>query len=457
MSDLLVELMDTSRFAASGAASDLVSRAAEAIAEINMRRPLSDRVIARLQTDILYDRVHSSAVTEGNRLSRRETIVVLTTGLLEAGSRKDHLEVRNLAGAMVALEDVLRNREPMTPGLFRTLHSLLLADLDPEQAGQFRTENVAISGAKVLPPHFHDVPELVRELLGAPAFYAGDLNPMQLAAWAHWAVARVHPFKDGNGRMARLVQDYLLLRSHYVPAPLNAEDREGGYYAALEASDLGNGKALLELVAKNTIRTADKYLSIIRDEDANVNWIANVTKAATEKVRDTEHRIFLGVQRASNILKSEFAAIVDSLHIPGLGVRLRDFGSLTIDQFHEIVVKGRAKRTWLFAVDFWIDESRLSYMIWYGSHHSTAFDIAAQLPSKVVLLLSAEEEDRYYHLLDELGEDRVTLRELVPDQTSFWRRRYNPVTERQEWDQDLTAGQVAREFFQEVLAKLGLI
>ena len=90
-------------------------------------------------------------------------------------------------------------------------------------------------------------------------------------------------------------------------------------------------------------------------------------------------------------------------------------------------------------------------------HRSHADDIADQLPSKVVLLVSGEEERNYYRLLDDLEESRVTIRELVPNGSTFWRRRWNPVAEHHEWDKDLSGAAVARDFMEEVLRKLGLV
>lgn len=58
------------------------------------------------------------------------------------------------------------------------------------------------------------------------------------------------PFVDGNGRVARLVQDYVLLKNNYVPASVQPEDRERNYYEALEGADLGDGEDFLEIVAK---------------------------------------------------------------------------------------------------------------------------------------------------------------------------------------------------------------
>jgi Fic family protein len=449
------DFMNVASFEPAGAATELVAQLKEAIAEINSKRPLPTEVLERLQTDIMYDRVHSSAVTEGNRLSKRETIVVLTAGLVEAGKRRDVLEVENLAKAILEVDNALTNGVPLDEGFIRHLHAILLDGLD-DTAGRFRLEDVIISGAKVRPPIINDVPDLVRSVLAVPELRSDDPSPIQVASWLHWAFTRIHPFRDGNGRIARLLQDYVLLKSKYVPAPLQPEDRELGYYAALEAADLGDTRPILELVAKNTLRMADRYLSIVRDEDAKHNWAKRITRVATEKVNQAAYRRFLNVQRASNILKSEFTSLASEIEIPNLKISIRDYGNLEFEKYQEIKNKGSAKRTWLFGVDLQIDETSLRYRFWYGTHHSRPWDEALRLPSDVVLLVSQEESD-YFHLLDDLKEDRVSVREIVPDGGHFWRRRFDPISGRDEWDQGLTGSQITQNFFEEVFAKLGLI
>lgn len=460
MIDLTVpNLLDIGMFEPRGASADLIRQVREAICEINARRPLSAVVVGRLEGEILADRVHSSAVTEGNRLSRRETIVVLTTGLVEAGTRRDALEVRNLAEAIAEMDGMLRQQEPLTCNLIRHFHGILLRDIDNPTAGKFRSEDVAISGAKAQPPSFLDVPDLIQRVLALAESGDEAIDPIQRAAWLHWAFSRIHPFRDGNGRIARLLQDYILLRAGHVPSPLQSEDREGGYYAALEAADSGGGRPMLELVAKNTLRMADRYLSIIREEEAKRQWVERVTVAATEKVRQSAHRRFLMAQRAANLLKTEFFDMVNALSdgMPGLTIRLRDYGSLEFDKFQRIESQGWAERTWFFGLEYRINETVLRYIFWFGTHHPTPEDTTTSLPSKVVLLVSGEEEHSYYRLLDDLEEDRVTLREILPNNNLFWRRRFNPVRSAHEWDEDITAGIIARDFMEEVLRKLGLI
>lgn len=455
---MLDNLLNADLFAPTGASVDLLTEVDNAVREINSRRPLSQEVTTKLETEILYDRVHSSAVTEGNRLSRRETVVVLTTGIVEAGVRRDVLEVQNLAESILLLQEFLDKKEEFAPALIRHVHGILLKGLQ-DDAGSYRRNNVAIAGAQVQPPEFHDVDDYVRHVLTSQILQKPEIHVIQKAAWLHWAIARIHPFSDGNGRVARLAQDYILLQNEYVPATLQPEDREGAYYSALEAADLGEGKPLLELVAKNVLRVADRYLSIIREQKEKQDWLSSITKAATEKIRQTSHRKFLYFQRSSNILKSEFSSIVAELqgNIPELKVTFRDFGSLEYHKYQEIENYGKTKRSWVFGVDFKVQESVLRYIFWYGSHHARPDDIARQVPSKTVLLVSTEEESNYYVLLDQVEDDRVTLREIIPNGTTFWRRRYDPVAQKDEWDIDISAGEIARTFFQEALSKLGLI
>lgn len=452
------ELFELDRFALAGPVQEVVVEVDEAVLAINKNRPLPNNVVKRLQGEILADRVHSSAVTEGNRLSRRETLVVLSSGIVEAGSRKDSLEVRNLAQAILEMEHVLREDEPMSGIFLRHLQGIILQDVEREGVGSFRQENVAISGAVVQPPTFQDVPSLIERVIATLNAPPKDLHPLQLAAWTHWVIARIHPFRDGNGRIARLIQDYVLVKFQLVPAPLRSEDREGGYYDALERADLGEGQSFIEILAKNVLRMADRYLSLIRDEEEKASWLVNVTKAASEKVKQSDHRRFLAVQRSMATLKAEFHQFVSQLdgQIPGLRVRLADYGDVDFDKFKEIERSGTSKKTWLFGVEFRLNETVLRYIFWYASHHSRPADPVKDLPSKVVVLVSMQQQN-YYQLLDEAGEDRVSLREVITSAGTYWRRRFNPIDGNYHWDYNLTGGTIARDFLQEVLGKLGLI
>lgn len=92
------------------------------------------------------------------------------------------------------------------------------------------------------------------ELVRWVADNEGSLHPVALAAVAHYNLVRAHPFGDGNGRMGRLLMNFLLLRSGYLPSIIRLEDKRS-YLAALHAADHERTLSpLIKLVAEGTLR-----------------------------------------------------------------------------------------------------------------------------------------------------------------------------------------------------------
>lgn len=457
MPSISEEIEDLNKFLPSGATLEYLEEVDESIGEIDAQRPLPPAIVQKLQEEILYDRVYSSAVIEGNRLSRRETIAVLSSGVLEAGSRKDQQEVINLADCCVYLQECLDRREELTVHLIKELHQKLLHLIDDTNAGRFRSTDVAISGAEVLPPSHLDVAHLVEVAINA--CNSSESHPIQRAAYIHWAFARIHPFVDGNGRLSRLIQDFILLKDRYVPATVQPEDRERKYYEALEKADLGNGIEFLEIIAKNTLRTAERYLSIIRTEKAKTDWIKNIAKAASEKVKQTDHRKFISLQKNSEAIKLEFDNICKSLtaELAGIWIGFKDYGGLDFEKWQDLRTKGKAPRTWLFGIQISGRDINQRYIFWHGRHIHRPDD-AKQFEDGVInLLVSVQDSAGGYKSLDEITEDRITLREIVLEGRTFTRRRYNPITRSHEWDDEISPSEIASHFVQEAFSKLGLI
>ena len=456
--DIFEEVIDIDRLKPKGVTLDYLDEVDESVKEIDSQRPLAVDITQKLQEEILFDRVHASAVIEGNSLSRRETIVVLSSGVLEAGSRKDQQEVINLADACLHLQDCLDNKVALSVHLIKELHQKLLTDIDNQNAGRFREEDVAISGAKLNPPSHLDVQVLVQSIVDAER--QENIHPIQKAAWIHWAFARVHPFIDGNGRMARLLQDFVLLKNRYVPASVQPEDREKNYYEALEQTDLGNGEELLEVIAKNVLRMSQRYLVIIRNEKSRTSWVKGIAKAASEKVRQTEHREFLISQKSFDLLKLEFSNLCAELNteLSDMYVGFKDYGSIDFEKFQELKNRGRASQTWFFGLRFAYGEIDQRFIFWFGKHYPSSNDYKKFDHNEVCLLISMQDGAGSNKKLDDYeSEDRITIRELILEGRDFARRRYNPVTKEAEWDSEITPTDIAQTFIAEVLAKMGLV
>lgn len=75
--------------------------------------------------------------------------------------------------------------------------------------------------------------------------YKTDLNEIELAAFTHAEFVKIHPFVDGNGRTSRLIMNYQLMKSGFLPISIDKKDRLK-YYNALEAYAVNDN--LLEFV-----------------------------------------------------------------------------------------------------------------------------------------------------------------------------------------------------------------
>ncbi len=227
----------------------------------------------------------------------------------------------------------------------------------------------------------------------------------------------------------------------------------------MEQADIGVGGDFLEIVAKNILRTSERYLSIIREEKSKTSWVKNIAKAASEKVKQTEHRKFLVIQKTYDSLKFEFETICTELNaeLTDMRVGFKDYGSLDFEKYQSLKTQGRASRTWLFGLHFMYGEIDQRFVFWFAKHYRAAGD-TRQFDNNITLLISMQDGAGGNRKLDDFEtEDRITLRELIIEDRSFYRRRYNPVKRINEWDSEVSPSEIAQNFIQEVLSKVGLI
>lgn len=139
--------------------------------------------------------------------------------------------------------------EKLTPQLLLKLHNLCFGFIFPDWAGKYRKIDVQTSTHQF--PPFPQVPELIER------FFA-DLNeqlkyqpePVELIAWAQHRLVWIHPFKDYNGRIARLFGNLLMLRLELplVEIKVESENDRKNYIAALKMADDRNYSHLEKLI-----------------------------------------------------------------------------------------------------------------------------------------------------------------------------------------------------------------
>ena len=169
--------------------------------ELNSKRPISKETLKSLKESINLEWTYNSNGIEGNTLTLRETQVVLEGITVGGKSLKEHLEVINHEQAILFLDDLIKDKEPITEWNIKNIHQLVLKEID-DNAGKYRDENVKIKGATHIPPDYLIVPELMEKLIINYEDWK-KYHPIIRAALLHGELVKIHPFVDGNSRTFR--------------------------------------------------------------------------------------------------------------------------------------------------------------------------------------------------------------------------------------------------------------
>jgi Fic family protein len=130
----------------------------------------------------------------------------------------------------------------------------------PDIAGKIRKHQVTISGSRFMPPSPVGVYPLVTEFFKWYHKNKGKIHPVELAAIAHLKFVTVHPFADGNGRISRLIMNFILHKKGYPMLDIKYEGKNS-YYNALEKSHLKKeDRTFLQWLVKRYIKEYRRYL-----------------------------------------------------------------------------------------------------------------------------------------------------------------------------------------------------
>lgn len=229
---------------------------------LNSKRPISKETLKSLKESINLEWTYNSNGIEGNTLTLRETQVVLEGITVGGKSLKEHLEAINHEQAILFLDDLIEDKEPITEWNIKNIHQLVLKKIDDDNAGKYRNENVKIKGATHIPPDYLIVPELMGKLIINYEDWK-KYHPIIRAALLHGELVKIHPFVDGNGRTSRLVMNLSLMNSGYLPVIVKKEKRLEYYNALDKAHTIGDYTDFVKLVNELEIEMLNKYLELL--------------------------------------------------------------------------------------------------------------------------------------------------------------------------------------------------
>ena len=230
--------------------------------KLNSKRPFSKATIKSLRNSINIEWTYNSNGIEGNTLTLRETQIVLEGITVGGKTLREHLEAINHEKAIEYIEDLVKEKNPVTEWNIKNIHQLVLKEIDDKNAGKYRSENVAIMGATHTPPDHLIVPELMEKLILNYQKW-NKYHPIIKAAIIHGELVKIHPFIDGNGRTSRLVMNLSLMNSGYLPVIIKKENRLEYYNALDKAHTTGDYTDFVKLVTNLEIEMINKYLNLL--------------------------------------------------------------------------------------------------------------------------------------------------------------------------------------------------
>lgn len=203
---------------------------------------------------------YNSTAIEGNTLTLQETTQLLFQNIVPAG--KSLREINETLNHKKAFDYILSYKGDITKEFILELHQLIAANtLRPEfssQIGRFRNVQVFITGVLWFPPKPSDVADKMKSLLTWYSKNKKTLHPLILASYFHTEFEKIHPFVDGNGRVGRLLMNFILHKNKYpmINIPNSIKYK---YYDALEKTQTKNNlgafvKFMVELLKEAKIR-----------------------------------------------------------------------------------------------------------------------------------------------------------------------------------------------------------
>ena len=195
--------------------------------QINRKRPLKQKRIQLLKDYYLIGLTYTSNSLEGNTLTESETKVIIEDGLTIGGKPlRDHLEVQGHANAYEYMFSLVERKGISVEDILE-LHRLFYEKIDKKNAGEYRNVEIVITGSKYPFPKPRDISKLMKEYEREIKELIKNEHPVIAGIKAHKEFVNIHPFIDGNGRVARLIMNLILLQNRYnitiIPTVLRSE------------------------------------------------------------------------------------------------------------------------------------------------------------------------------------------------------------------------------------------
>lgn len=174
---------------------------------------------------------YNTNAIEGSTITLEETRQILEDKVAPSKPLKD---IRETESHAKVFSGMLKTKEEISETLLLKWHRDIFEETKPDIAGQFRSYVVRVG--PYVAPDWRNLEKLIKQLI--TFVNESKLNPVEIAARAHYMFEKLHPFGDGNGRIGRLLMNCILWRNGY-PMLIIEYGKRKAYYKALQRTEEG--------------------------------------------------------------------------------------------------------------------------------------------------------------------------------------------------------------------------
>lgn len=210
----------------------------------------------KLNDDFVIRFTYNSNAIEGNRLTLRQTALILKDKVIPSGVRaEDYNEAIN---GRECLEHIKTYKGDLNTKFLERINGILTKNTGVTYGGRIRFFDVKIFGSKHVPPSHLEVKKHMLNFFKWYSSNKNKLHPFELASLVHAKLAWIHPFEDGNGRTARTIMNFILMKKGFPMFFIPFEKREE-YYHSLDLADKGEYKEYISIMLQLIIDQIRSY------------------------------------------------------------------------------------------------------------------------------------------------------------------------------------------------------
>ena len=294
--------------------------------------------------------------------------------------------IRDQEASLQSLRDFVEKKRNLTPSYIKEIHAQLTQHQDTTEAQTSDGRIVKVSLKKgdwkdqpnnptradgVV--HYYSPPEQVASemdrLCSLAADYAKGNVPVQVqAAWLHHRFTQIHPFQDGNGRVARALATLILLRGFLFPFTVKTENRSQ-YISTLESADDGDLIPLIDLITKQQLSSLRRAVSVAEQVDKAAAGADALIKAAAQRLKARFERS----QKEYTLVYDREAVVFDEIkrRLTEICRELnKDLKDLGVNAF---VVESTPDKAHYYTRDVVVAAKEFGYFADFRAHHQWMF------------------------------------------------------------------------------------